>query len=1048
MRSNKSRKNGMSKLKQAAIAVTGLAAFAAAGLLAQQNGAGGLWHGFRSQIAAARPGAKRDYDLTRLEAVNATLKHIKNRYVDPDRVKPRDMLLNALNAIQSEVAQVIVLPDSEVKGQLSVRVDTHEKKIRVDNVAGPWDVAAKLREVFTFLQRHLSKGDVKLREVEYAACNGLLRTLDPHSTFLNPEAYKEMNLSTSGAFGGLGIVISIRDQLLTIIRPMPETPAGKAGLKRYDRVMKINDESTLNMPLDDAVRRLRGEPGSKVNIWVARPNEWQGEKRFELTRQRIRVRSVLYRTLQPGIGYLRLKQFQPSSTDEMREALNAMSSKQPLKGLVFDLRGNPGGLLNQAASVSNLFLKRGVLVATVGAVEGREEKRATARGTEPDYPIVVLVNGSSASASEIVAGALKNLNRAVIVGEPTFGKGSVQLVFPNVTPDRAALKLTIAQYLTPGDNSIQGVGVRPHVELDPMTIDNLEMDLTLKRNVVRERDLSQHLSNTRAKRPKTPSQVVRYYFPQEKRQNLRVMGGELDDVFAMDFPISFGRDLVAQLKPRIGARESLAKSSSFIRSARKKEVEKVGRKLNTLDVDWSLPNDASQSPGKDEFVVTATTDRPNDTVTAGQAINLKVSVTNNGKTAVHRLHATTQSDNPYFNEHELVFGKIGAGETKIATTPLAWCSIKGRKAGTTAPLPANYKRECIIPRHASNRADGVKIHFNAHGGNTPASAEVRPTIRPLPRPMFQYSYQVSDNIKGNGDGLVQRGERITVYLTVKNVGVGSSHETQANLSNRSGGGVLLRQGRFDISNMKPGSVRKVAFTLDVRKQLSEKEVVLGLVVGDRDVREYAREKIRIPIMDAIKVEPASGVVMTLSAAQLYPDAKMHGEWFGSIPANTPLRRMGRYGVVSKVALGANRFAFVLNTKLKDGTKAKDNVGFSSRYSHAPPTLKVTAEALSTRKSSIKLHVEASDHERLLDMYIFVGPRKLYYRSNRSGSDPKKASFDFDAPLKPGVNIISVIARESADTATRRTLIVRRDDANGAILKTPKDQSNYLIEALK
>src|SRR5690606_28157769 len=187
-----------------------LGAFTLSGFLAHQFGSGGLWHGFDSALAVAKPGQDPNYDLTRLEAVNETLKYIRDRYVDPDRVRPRDMLLSALDHIQRDVAQVIVLP--QPNGEVLIRVETQEKRIRVDNVLGPWDVAARLREVFGFLQKNLEGSDVDLRSIEYAAANGILRTLDPHSTFLSPEAYKEMNLSTSGHFGGLGIVISIRDQ--------------------------------------------------------------------------------------------------------------------------------------------------------------------------------------------------------------------------------------------------------------------------------------------------------------------------------------------------------------------------------------------------------------------------------------------------------------------------------------------------------------------------------------------------------------------------------------------------------------------------------------------------------------------------------------------------------------------------------------------------------------------------------------------------------------------------------------------------------------------
>ncbi len=293
------------------------AAFALATYFALEFGSGGLWKGFEPALAVTGQQARPPYDLTRLEAVNETLQMIRDKYVDPDRVRPKEMLLSALNYVQRDVAQVIVLADDP--NEVTVRVETAEKKFRIDNVQAPWDVAGRLREIFAFLQQNLRGSEVDLREVEYAACNGMLHTLDPHSVFMSPEAYKEMNLSTSGAFGGLGIVISIRDQQLTVMNPMPDTPAGRAGLKRLDRIVKINNESTLNMPLEDAVRRLRGEPGTKVTVWITRDDQ-PAPKAYDLTREVIKVKSVEFRALDNGIGYVRLKQFQQTSSDELARA--------------------------------------------------------------------------------------------------------------------------------------------------------------------------------------------------------------------------------------------------------------------------------------------------------------------------------------------------------------------------------------------------------------------------------------------------------------------------------------------------------------------------------------------------------------------------------------------------------------------------------------------------------------------------------------------------------------------------------------------------------
>jgi carboxyl-terminal processing protease len=1035
------------KVERAGKLLVLISAFVLSGFLAQRFGAGGLWQGFSSALATSKKGKKRPYDLTKLEAVNKTLEYVRDRYVDPDRVAPRKMLLSALNHIQRDVAQVIVLPSG--KGEVTVQVDTHNKKIRVDNVLGPWDVAAKLRQAFGFLQKHLKDTDVDLRSIEYAACNGILSTLDPHSTFLTPDAYKEMNLSTSGHFGGLGIVISIRDQVLTVIRPMPNTPASRAGLERHDRIMKINNESTLNMPLDDAVRRLRGKAGTKVTVWVEREGAWEGTKEFVLERERIQVASVLHKRLDHDIGYIRLKQFQATSTNEIRSAIEKMRDQGELEGMVLDLRGNPGGLLDQAAKVADLFVSRGVIVATVGDSEGREEKRASSGTTEPDYPLVVLVNGSSASASEIVAGALKNLDRALIVGQTTFGKGSVQLVFPDITPDKAALKLTISQYLTPGDKSIQGVGVTPHIELDPMTVDPKEMDLTVQDDDgVRERDLSQHLSNDRATKGAKPSQVVRYFLPQKEREEMRERGGELEDVFTLDFPTRFARDLARQLPRGQPASKQLGAVTSFIDKARKKELDAVSKELTTLDIDWGVPSGGSvPGPKPSDLDVTVKTDKPNDTVKAGDVIRLQVTVKNNGSVPVYRLRATTESDNPYFDEKELVFGKIEPGASMTATAPMSWCEIEGRKAGSTKPKPKDAKRVCKIPMDARSRSDGVKIHFDAAGGHTPPSAEIRPTIIALERPLFQYSYQISDDIKGNGDGLIQRDEQVTIYLKVKNVGVGRSYETQANLANRSGDGVLLRKGRFDISNMQPGDVRDVAFTFDVEKQLKENEVVLSLSVGDRDLREFASEKLRLPVEPRLKISDASGTVTAKGNLQLFGDVTASRGAFGQVSKDTALPVIGKRGEFLKVKIDGGRWAFVKTDGVTDGGSNGDPPAFTTVYGHAPPKLNVTAESMATTSDTVKVDVTAEDDERLLDMYMFVGSRKLHYQSNRNGADKRKASFSYDVPLQPGVNVIYVVARENPDTTTRRTIIVRRDAPDGSIMKTPKHQEDFLLEAL-
>jgi carboxyl-terminal processing protease len=796
------------------------------------------------------------------------------------------------------------------------------------------------------------------------------------------------------------------------------------------------------MPLDDAVARLRGKPGSKVTVWIHRDGSdgWTGSRPFELTREEIQVKSVDYRALGNGVGYIRLKQFQASSSDELDEALAELGKKDKIKGLVLDLRGNPGGLLEQAAKIADRFLEDGVIVATVGTAEGREEKRATRHGTEPNYPIAVLVNGSSASASEIVAGALKNLDRAVIVGQTTFGKGSVQLVFPNVTPEHAALKLTIAQYLTPGDISIQGVGVAPDVELDPMTADTLEMDLYRSERALRERDLTKSLTGA-ARHPTEQSFFrLRYNLPESERAKIRERGGDIEDEFELDTPIKIARDLAGKM-PQGKRPDQLRAVRPMLEKLQATEIDAIAADLKRIDVDWAQPpKEVTAAPKPSDFEVTAKTDRPNDTVASGDSMSLKVSVKNKGTAPVYQLRAVTKSDGPYFDEKELVFGKIMPGETKTATVPLGFCDVEGHKAGSTEPLPLDAKRVCKIPLDADTRSDVLKIRFFAEGSEPPQEAEVRTTITAQPQPIFAYTYQIVDNRPGNGDGQIARGEGATVYMTVKNVGKGKSFETQANLRNLTGDGLLLHAGRFDISNLKPGDSRTVAFTFDVLDELQESFVNFELSVTDRDLRVGSSEKVKLPL-----TKSPLALVKAQGKVALTTPSGVRGQPLGAAPVvaevdkGSIVEKVATFGPYTKINLGDDRFGFVETKALKDGATGPVKIALKPLLSHSPPLLEVAPAKLAVRDAKVHIEGQANDSDRVLDAFIFVGAKKVFYQSNRKAEDPTKLKFSLDTELQPGINIVTVVARESEDTTTRYTMVIRRDGPSGEALKTTRGE---------
>jgi carboxyl-terminal processing protease len=1003
-----------------------------------------FWAGFPQQeaMAANGRGAKKGpYDLTQLRVVNEVLRAINERYVDPKRVRPQEMLRGALDFVQRDVAQVLVTYD-EGHTVARIKADSLEKSFPIDDVVAPWDVAARLREIFGFLQKALEGSDVDLREVEYAASNGMLHTLDPHSLLLTPEQHRDMKVQTRGQFGGLGIVISIRDQLLTVMNPMPGTPAHRAGIRRYDRITRIDNESTTNLGLNEAVSRLRGAPNTKVTVWIHRegPDGWEGSKAFELTREVIRVRSIESKLLEGNVGYVRLKTFMAGSlAADMQKALDDMKRQGPLKGVVLDLRGNGGGLLDQAVRVVDAFVNEGPILATVGKAEGRDEHAARREGTEPNYPLVVLVDGESASASEIVTGALKNHDRAIIVGTTTFGKGSVQAVLEDM-PDETALKITTAQYLTePGDVSIQGVGVMPDIELDPMTVDPVEMDLVGKHEQLRERDLSRRLVSSRTRGEEKPFDVLRYVFPLRERLELRERGYD-DDGVRVDFPIRFARDLVTKVPS--GARtQQLQAAKSFLEQARASQVTALADDLKKYGIDWSdaPANVATLSPAQAPagVEVSVETTATGGEVRAGEAADLRVTVTNKSKEHLHRLFAVTKSDAYYFNEREIVFGHLKPGESKVVNVPLGACTIEGRKPGSSAALPTELPRTCRVPKDALTRADGIVVRFEEARGRAPADATIRITTRAVERPVFAYEWAVIDDRRGNGDGRVQKGEAFTMALTVRNVGKGPSLDAQANLRNLSGDGVLLRDARFDLSNLKPDEARRFAFTFDVDPQLDAKEARLELVVSDSELRESVAERITLPVEAPLEVTPVRASFEASAPVPLRASPVADARVLGLLPVKTSALVVGTTGAFWKVALDGNRFAFVRKDEGTDSPKPGVAVQALPPVVHAPPSLELPLPNLVVRDGHFTLAGKARDDRGLVDAFIFVGGRKVFYLSNKKGPNAKALDFNATLPLKPGANVVTVVARHSAETTTRRAFVVRRDGPTGELLATQK-----------
>lgn len=363
---------------------------------------------------------------------------------------------------------------------------------RVGIAGSKYEELATFNNVLSIVEKNYVEpvDDKKLIE---GAIKGMLSSLDPHSNFLDADTFKEMQVETKGAFGGLGIEITVRDGYITVVSPIAGTPAYRVGIQSGDKIVKIEGKSTKNLNLVEAVRLMRGPKGTKITISIFREGMTRPED-YTIVRDVIKIKSIRARLLEEGYGYVRVASFQERTEQDLSKALSDFREDGALSGLVLDLRNNPGGLLDQAVKVSNLFLDGGLIVYTDGRVESQKMRFEATKGSKDvDYPMVVLVNGGSASASEIVAGALQDHKRALILGTKTFGKGSVQTIIP--LDGGSGLRLTTAHYYTPSGHSIQAKGITPDIIVRPDDYKSREETKDPEFFILREENLEGHLKN-------------------------------------------------------------------------------------------------------------------------------------------------------------------------------------------------------------------------------------------------------------------------------------------------------------------------------------------------------------------------------------------------------------------------------------------------------------------------------------------------------------------------------------------------------------------------
>ena len=993
------------------------------------------------------PQAKTPHDLSSLRVLTKVILYVKDNYVDPKRVKPKEMMVASLEAVEKSVPDMMVDGTAE-SGHLRVNVNGKVKEFDIGHVDSLWKMSFTMKDVFDFIAKNMRPVE-DTREIEYAAVNGMLGTLDPHSVLLRPELYREMKLTTKGEFGGLGFVIQMKEGVLTVVKVLPKTPAFRAGIKKDDQITRIGEESTVNMDLNEAVSKLRGPVDSRVTITTNRKG-WDKPQTMTVVRALITIESVQSKLLAQNVGYVRLKNFQGNTTRDLQTSLAELdrqsraANNAGLKGLVLDLRGNPGGLLDQAIQVSDLFLSSGTIVATVGLSDKlREEKRAHADEGDDEYPIAVLVNAGSASASEIVAGALKNQNRAVIIGRQTFGKGSVQVLYD--FKDRSALKLTIAQYLTPGDISIQEVGITPDIQLVPTRVTKDRVDVFAPRRTMGEADLEHHFGNpANAQAVKKRDDVVLREKPAESLKYLKdekeqvakaedkktpkptAKGGksvltdtadaapqdeELDDQLDAesqdevkeDFEVNFARDFLL-VAPYTRREKMLESAKGFVAQKRHDEEERIAQAIGALGIDWT--------PGETpKGVQLSSTLKPgaDRKITPGEAVQLELTVENKGTEPLRRLRAWTESENGLLDHREFLFGLLKPGEKRTWTVPVK------------------------LPKDLGSRRDGVSVKFQDDSGVLQESVAGELNFVELPRPQFAFTWSVVDDCAAcNGDGLIQRGEDIDLVLDVTNVGPGKALDTFATIKNMGDAAIFIEKGRFKLGELAPGETRSARFQLEVKKAMRGDNFPIRVAIIDEPLEEFTADKLSLPVVadgtPPIALEPKKGVVRVADKADVFAAADA-SRAIAHLPKGAVLNELARGSAVSRVEWEKGREVFVKTSDVRDahGLKAAapKDVEYVPFRAPALISMNVDPSQGGTVVDGERFTLSAMVQDpKLIDVFVLVNDQKVFFRGH-TAEDGEKMKFTTDFALKEGNNYVSVVARESADFASRKTVVIRR-----------------------
>ena len=755
---------------------------------------------------------------------------IQHEYFDKRRLDPRGQLVSALTYLGLHTPEFFAAVRDD---QATVTVGATSQDFSLAGLPDLSAAADRLEEILAFTQTQLTLDPDATHKLEYAAINGLLAPLDPHTILLTPEEHTDLGVKTKGQFGGIGAEIREDERRIRIGRVLPKSPAEQAGLLAGDLLLQIDKQSTVNLRVAEAQQLLRGPINTKVVVKIRRGTQ---PLTLTITRQIIKVESVVAELLPGQIAYLKLITFQENSGEQVRQALKNLAPKtgEGLRGVVLDLRDNTGGLLTQAVEILDALVASGELVIVRSAL-GRESEPA-----KPDLElplsasVVALVNEESASASEIVSGSVKYLERGVVIGRPSFGKGTVQLVKPeNLYGRELALKLTIAEYLVAGDRSIQTSGVQPDLTLYPVELTNIPgvANYYDRERFDRRREFAQvaHLPSAKHDKPRADAPTgglqLRYFADPNAAASNKEGPAALRDP-----EVRIAHQVAQQLAGELVPANRQSKLAAVARDLALAEDTAISTGLAATKVDWTGRVDGHDPA---QLGLVARISDPQK-IRAGAPFTLHVEVTNNGTTAAPRVHAITDCLRDELDGIELLLGRIEPGQTASRDVRL---QVMGWHTSFTDTIK-------------------VDVHAGEPDQTPDATTTVRLDVSGLTRPLIAFDYWIVDDpslaskaparpktpvypgetpfaVRGNGDGNLQPGEQVLLAIEVGNLGPGNASDARALVHNLSGTQALLEEGFVQLGPVPVNGKARGSFGVTVNPAADPaKPINLDVVVAD------------------------------------------------------------------------------------------------------------------------------------------------------------------------------------------------------------------------